>query len=48
MKIVKDKFVLMSPIIVLAVVILFSLTMVPSVNPTSKTYRLLLLMRMKV
>lgn len=36
LKIVKDKFVLMSPIIVLAVIIIFSLTLVPSVNPTPK------------
>ena len=36
MKIVKDKIVLMSPIIVLAVIIIFSLTLVPSVNPTPK------------
>ncbi|MFJ7953175.1 YhgE/Pip domain-containing protein [Lysinibacillus sp. NPDC096418] len=33
---VKDKFILMSPIIVLAVILIFSLTLVPSVNPTQK------------
>jgi len=33
MKLLKNKFVLLSPIIVLAVVMIFSLTMIPSVNP---------------
>ena len=33
MKLLKNKFVLLSPILVLAVVVIFSLTMIPSVNP---------------
>ncbi|KMY50232.1 YhgE/Pip domain-containing protein [Peribacillus loiseleuriae] len=36
MKLVKNKLVLLSPIIVLAVVLIFGLTLIPSVNPTPK------------
>ncbi len=36
MKLLKNKFVLLSPIIVLAVVLIFGLTLAPSVKPTPK------------